>query len=155
MDKRKNNTKWTEENINYLKIAYSQGASLKKIATQLNRSVSAINKTLARYNLRPHAKMSRSLPTSHSVKPQQKDKGRTYSAQQVKQFHIDTRQWVPFESVLFWLRKQKVFVHKSTSGTYYEVNGFPKNKQQILLMANILREQNQLPIFFVKGVTNS
>jgi len=56
--------KWSEEQLSYLKEEYLQGSSLKKIATTLNRSVSAINKVLARHNLRTHSKLER-LPDLH------------------------------------------------------------------------------------------
>ena len=156
MGKNKIRKKWTEENINYLKTAYLQGSPLKKIAAKLNRSVSAVNKILARHNLRTHSRMER-LPSL--ADPMQKAKSaaknRKKNIQKTKRFCAESQQWVLFERVLSWLKAQKVPVIKSNLDVYYEINGFPKSKHQILFMANVLREQRQLPIFFVKGVTNS
>ncbi len=156
MSKNKIRKKWTEENINYLKTAYLQGSPLKKIAAQLNRSVSAVNKTLARHNLRTNSKMER-LPSLADPAQKQKPaaKNRKKNTQEAKRFRTGPQQWVLFERVLSWLRAQQVPVIKSNLDVYYEINGFPKSKHQILFMANVLREQHQLPIFFVKGVTNS
>lgn len=156
MDKNKIRKKWTEENIKDLKTAYLQGSSLKKIAAKLNRSVSAVNKILARHNLRTHNRME-CLPSLAEPVQKQKSaaKNRKKNPQEIKRFCVESRQWVLFERVLSWLRAQKVSVIKSDLDVYYEINGFPKSKHQILLMANVLREQHQLPIFFVKGVTNS
>ncbi len=156
MGKNKIRKKWTQENINYLKAAYLQGSPLKKIAAQLNRSVSSVNKTLARHNLRTHTRMER-IPSlaapAQKQKPAAKNKKKnTYEA---KRFCGKSQQWVIFDRVVSWLRSQKVSVIKSNLDVYYEINGFPKSKHQILFMANVLREQHQLPIFFVKGVTNS
>lgn len=159
MEERKLRNKWTEENINYLKTAYLQGSPLKRIASQLNRSVTAINKVLARHNLRTHTRIERiqSLPHKKNNKlPQKKPLGtqsRKKVAQTVKFINPDDRHWVLFERVLSWMRSQKISVMKSDRDIYYEVNGYPKNEQQILLIANLLREQQHLPIFFVKGVT--
>ena len=161
MDKYKVRNKWTEENIHYLKTAYLRGLPLKQIAVQLNRSVSAINKVLDRYHLRTHSTLqhlpSLRCPTAHHLQPRRKVgvQTRKKNSQATKFPCEDTRQWVLFECVLYWLKSQKISVIKSGSDVYYEINGFPKNKQQILLIANLLRERHQLPIFFVEGVTNA
>jgi hypothetical protein len=63
------------------------------------------------------------------------------------------RRWVIFERVIGWMESQNVSVSKSVNDVYYEIDGFPKSKQQILAMANALREQQNLPIFFVEGIT--
>jgi hypothetical protein len=47
-----------------------------------------------------------------------------------------------------------LFVKKSTNDAYYEVNGCPMNEQQILYKANLLREELNLPIFWVSGITH-
>jgi hypothetical protein len=159
MNKQKIRNRWTEENINYLKLAYLQGLPLKLIASKLNRSVSAINKVLARRNLRTHSKMAHlpSLPRPTSDQIQKKrDLGakiRKKNARIVKFLRSDYRQWVLFERVLYWLKTQKITVIKSEMETYYEVDGYPKSKLQILFIANLRREEQKLPVFYVKGVT--
>lgn len=153
--------KWTEENISYLKTAYLQGLSLKQIAATLNRSVSAVNKTLARYKLRTHSKMDRfpslSRPTAQQL--QQKRNLGTQIRKQNKKKGInaqsDYREWALFERVINWMRLEGIPVLKSKSDVYYEVEGYPKTKAQILYIANLRREQLHLPVFFVKGVTCS
>jgi hypothetical protein len=161
MDKYKIRNKWTAENIHYLKTAYLRGLPLKQIAVQLNRSVSGINKVLDRYHLRTRSTLQRlpSLPspTARPLQPKRKlgAQTRKKNIQKIKFPCEDARRWVLFECVLYWLRSQRIPVMKSDSDVYYEVNGFPKNEQQILLIANLLREQHQLPIFFVEGVTNA
>ncbi|MBM3468481.1 MAG: hypothetical protein FJX71_03515 [Alphaproteobacteria bacterium] len=159
MKKQKMRNKWTKENLNYLKNAYIQGSPLKQIAANLDRSVSAVNKVLARYNFRTHQRINflptLPLPTPHQIQ-QKKDIGakiRKINSDAIKFFHPDHRQWVLFDSVVLWLREQKIFVIKSRNDNYYEINGYPKSKEQILFIANLCREQQQLPAFFVKGVT--
>lgn len=159
MDKNTFRNKWTDENITYLKTAYLEGLPLKTIAEKLNRSVSAVNKVLDRHNLRTHSRMER-FPTLPRPTVQQIERKRKLGAQtrknnvqRIKFLCEDSEQWVLFEQVLRWLRTQKISVIKSNADVYYELNGIPKNKQQILFAANLLREERQLPIFFVKGVT--
>ncbi len=161
MDIDRMRNKWTEENINYLKEAYLQGFPLKQIAAKLDRTVSAINKVLARYKLRTHSKMGRlpslSRPTARQLQ-QKRNLGtqiRKKNRQKKILFRPDYRQWVLFESVVSWMRTEGISIIKSGSDVYYEVDGYPKNKAQILHMANLRREQLQLPIFFVRGITNS
>jgi IS30 family transposase len=152
--------KWSEEHIDYLKGAYLQGCSLKRIADKLNRSVSAINKTLARHNLRTHRTMARAPRLEHPGAKQiqtQRNIGihlRKKNSQDVKFILAQCRQEVSIEGVIFWLKSQGIFVVKSLNDVYYEVNGLPLNEQQILYKANLLREELHLPIFWVSGVTH-
>lgn len=159
MDTQITRNKWTEEKINYLTIAYLQGAPLKQIAFQLDRSVSAINKVLARYKLRTHSKMDH-LPSLPCPTANQLEKKKNLGAQirkrnRRKRSNIlqDYREWVHFERVVNWLRAQGISIFKSSFDVYYEIDGYPKNKAQILYLANLRREQLKLPIFLVKGVT--
>ena len=161
MDKNVIWNKWTEEHLSYLKMAYLQGFPLKQIALKLNRSVSAINKVLARHNLRTQSKMERlptlPRPTIHQLQQKRKLGAhiRKRNTRKLKAFITDHRQEVFLEYVIYWLKTHSISVIKSTMDIYYEVDGCPKNEQQILYMANVLREQLQLPLFWVKGVTYS
>lgn len=159
MDTQKIRKKWTEENLNYLRTAYLLGLPLKKIAANSGRSVSAINKILDRYKLRTHSKMVRfsSLlrPTVDQLQKKQnlgvqiRKKNREQKANTL----ADYREWVPFEHVVRWMKKEGISVIKSKSDAYYEVDGHPKNKAQTLSIANLRRGQLQLPIFLVEGIT--
>lgn len=161
MDKKKIRKKWSEEHINYLKKAYLQGLPLKKIALTLNRTPSAINKVLKRYQLRSHIRLRLLSSLSHPKVPPSPKKRIIRSVKRksipgrIKLLYRESRQWVSFERVLFWLKSQNIIVVKSKSDTYYEINGFPKTKHQVLLFANQLRDQHQLPVFLVPGVTNA
>lgn len=145
--------KWTEENLEYLKTAYLQGSPLKQIASKLNRSVSAINKVLARHHLRTQARIEKTSYLRHSIPSLSFKKSKSNHYQRVNSLYPDHRLWVPFAQVLLWLKSQNIFVTKSKSDIYYEVNGYPKNQQQILYIANYQRDEQQLPPFFVRGVT--
>ena len=161
MDNNVIRNKWTEEHISYLKKAYLQGAPLKQIASTLNRSVSAINKVLARHNLRTHSKMEHSSSPFHTAsqhhlpKKSLENKSRPPKANRLIFLKESNRLEVPFERVLYWLKSQNIAITKSKSDVYYEVYGIPRNEQQILYQANLLREQFQLPIFWVRGITHS
>jgi IS30 family transposase len=153
--------KWTEEHISYLKMAYLDGTSLKTIAGKLNRSVSAVNKVLARHNLRTHSKLER-MPhlnpltnkpsSSKKVKRHQNSNRNIQSKNSIAENY---RHEVSFEGVIYWLTTQQVYVEKSKNDVYYELQGRPMTKQQILYHANLLREQLHLPIFWVQDVTYS
>ena len=151
--------KWTEENISYLKFEYLQGSPLKQIAARLNRSVSAINKVLARHNLRTHSRMERppSLlrPSAMEIKKKKLEGMRLRVEKPTSSafYNTEFRRWVLFEQVLCWMESQKIKVIKNDYEGYYEIDGFPKRKYQVLILANSLREQKQLPIFFVDGIT--
>lgn len=149
--------KWTEEHISYLKKAYLQGSPLKQIASKLNRSVSAINKVLARHNLRTHSKMEPSKrpfqAASQNLLP--KKSLRSPKTNRLIFLKETNRLEVPFERVLYWLKSQNIAISKSKNDVYYEIDGIPRNEQQILYQANLLREQFQLPMFWVRGITHS
>lgn len=161
MNKMKKRKKWTEENITYLQTAYLEGSSLKKIAAQLNRSVSAINKALSRHKLRTQNKIEYLNLSPHRL-THYSFQGKKYliirtrkkNTSKIKSFEIDHREWVSFPHVIGWLQQEGISVIKSATDVYYEVNGYPKSKEQILLIANLRREQKKLPIFFVKDLMN-
>lgn len=161
MDNNVIRNKWTEEHISYLKKAYLQGSPLKQIASKLNRSVSAINKVLARHNLRTHSKMEHSSSsyqaTSQQIIPKKslENKNRSLQPNRLIFLKESNRLEVPFEHVLNWLKSQNISILKSKNDVYYEVDGIPRNQQQILYQANLLREQFQLPMFWVRGITHS
>jgi IS30 family transposase len=152
--------KWSEEHITYLKRAYLQGCPLKRIAERLDRSVSAINKTLARHNLRTHRKREGAPPLIQpalKLVTNQRSIGTFIQkkvATELKQHLMNSRHEVSIEGVIFWLKSQKVLVNKSTNDIYYEVNGCPMSEQQLLYKANLLREELRLPIFLVSGITH-
>jgi len=153
--------KWTDENISYLKKAYLQGLPLKQIAATLDRSVSAINKALARHKLRTHRKSSlfTSLPhpTAHQLQQRRNLGTQIRKRNKKKKTNVWSgyREWTLFERVLNWMRAEGICVFKSKFDAYYEIDGYPKTKAQILYIANLRREGLQLPVFFVKGITYS
>jgi hypothetical protein len=126
----------------------------------LNRSVSAINKALARYQLRTHSKTNRFSSLSRPTALQLLQK--RYLGAQIRNtnkkkkntaWSEDHREWVLFEAVINWMKAEGISVVKSKFDAYHEVDGYPKTKAQTLYIANLRREQLQLPIFFAKGVT--
>lgn len=161
MDTQKIRKKWTEENLNYLRTAYLLGLPLKQIAAKSGRSVTAINKILDRYKLRTHSRMVRfpSLPRPTMDQLQKKQnlglQIRKKNTEQETNILSGYREWVPFEHVIRWMKEEGIAVSKSKSDAYYEVDGYPKNKAQTLSIANLRRNQLQLSIFLVEGITYS
>lgn len=161
MNTQRMRNKWTEENIDYLKIAYLKGSPLKQMAAKLDRTVSAISKALTRFELRTQTKKARfpSLSRPTLLQLQQRRNLGTRIRQKNRKgranFLSDYRGEVLFEYVIYWMRSEGISVIKSKSDVYYEVNGIPKNPAQILLIANEKREELKLPIFYVKGITHS
>jgi|GEM_PF-2480035 len=159
MDIERTRKKWTEENINYLKTAYLLGLPLKQIAAKSGRSVSAINKILDRYKLRTHSRMVRfpsfTRLTAYQLQQTQNLGVQTRKKNKEQRPNIlsNYREWVPFEYVIRWMKEEGMSVIKSEFDTYYEIDGYPKNKAQILSIANSRRNQLQLPIFLVEGIT--
>jgi hypothetical protein len=66
---------------------------------------------------------------------------------------LDYRFWTPFIDVIRWLQQNDTHVVKPSTATYYEVKGVPRSKEQILCMANAMREDQCLPVFWVRGIT--
>ena len=159
MDEKNITGKWSPENIEYLRISYLKGHSLKYMSAHLNRSISAINKVLARHNLRTpvNTESLPSLPGRVPAAPKQKPvKKAEKPAGEVRKFRAllpDCRYWKSFTCVIRWLRSQNITITKAGHEDFYVVRGYPKNKQQVLFFANLMRDEQQLPPFFVEGVT--
>jgi hypothetical protein len=133
------------------------------MAAKLDRTVSAINKILSRHNFRTTQRIDYSLnityksssrmrmkklPKRHDSSPQTLD-----SSQIIGSLPPDHRFWTPFIEVMRWLRQNNIPIIKSPMGAYYEVKGIPRSKEQVLCIANTMREEQCLPIFWVKGIT--
>jgi hypothetical protein len=161
MNTRNHSQKWTSENLDYLKIAYLKGVPLKKMAAKLHRSVSAINKILTRHNFRTTNRVDyppfimRKSKSKGVVKKLLEKQGaiRKTDSQIMGSLPPDDRFWTPFTDVIRWLRQNNIPIIKSSTDTYYEVRGIPKSRKQVLYMANVMREEQFLPVFWVKNIT--
>ena len=164
MNIRHHSQKWTSENLNYLKTAYLKGIPLKKMAAELDRSVSAINKVLSRHNFRTTTRLDYPSFITCRLKPKGAVKNLPENQGVIKKTAMnhsqikrpllpDHRSWTPFIDVIRWLRQNNVPIIKSSTGAYYEVRGVPKSRKQVLYMANVMREEKFLPVFWVNDVT--
>ena len=142
---------WTQEEIDLLTIFYLKGDRLKNIAKNLNRSPTAINKTLNRFNIRKikihsNSNITASKPLKES-KPHHKKE--------------PTEHWVTFHKVLQWLEMNQIYVIKNArlSGAdpmdqrVYSLEGRRVTPAQVLIFANQLRVTRGKEIFLVEEVT--
>ena len=145
--------KWSKEETDYLKTSYLHGVSLKIMAAELKRSLSAVNKALSRYNLRTGRKPEGIiLPGQQKKTPATPPKSRK-DCQVFTALPPEDRRWVTLEEVISWLKTQKIYVIKPATEVFYVVAGYPRKKEWILFHANRLREELGLLPYYVKGIT--
>ena len=142
---------WTQEEIELLTAFYLKGDRLKNIAKNLNRSPTAINKTLNRFNIRKtkihsNSNITSSKPIKES-KPHHKKE--------------PTEHWVTFHKVLQWLEMNQVHVIKNAKligedrmdQRVYSLDDKRVTPAQVLIFANQLRLTRGKEIFLVEEVT--
>lgn len=138
-----NSGKWTDTDIEQLKVAYTSRKPLKIIAGEFNRTVMSINKALKRFGIRMSkqtAKVEKKAPTTSYYKEKRKPLEPGWNTQHdlIEWLKINNYEVVPL-------------AHLESP---FKVNGLKLTPGQLLLTANKLRLQQKLPIFRIVGITN-
>lgn len=140
---------WTNEEVEKLKKDISNGKKIKNIAFELGRSHTAVNKYISRLGLT--TRQNTKNVNSKKITRKKKDfslpehiRNKVYGNEQV----------VDFSKVILYMRLIGYKVSKNNSfqsifytDEEYKLNNKPISKIRLLLLANRLRAENNLPIF--------
>jgi hypothetical protein len=137
---------WRPLDILKLKELFLKGHSLKEMAKELSRSVTAVNKAISRFGLREKMPLlPRPIPTAlwpkehHHSLPQRLKR---------KQFiPYENRKSVELDQVIDFLRKKNHVIYIRENQWY--LDHICVNIQQMILKANQIRVSEHLPVFFI------
>ena len=140
---------WKNEEIEKLKKDFLSGKKIKNIAFELGRSHTAVNKYISRLGLRKKRTTKNISPSKIAVK--KKD----FSlSEHIRRKVYNNEQIVDFSKVILYMRLlgYKVSKNNSFQSTFYTdeeytLNNKPISKIKLLLLANRLRSEENLPIF--------
>ena len=133
---------WTEDEIDRLRLDFLRGLSIKAIARIMERTPTAVNKALTRFQIR----------TPRTIR-----KDETNDSSKRKHFFEKESRirenipWIPFLTVIDWLRNQGLIIKRIEDE--YHIGKRPYSPNQLLMFANKLRIEQGHEIFLVEGIT--
>ncbi len=135
---------WGPHDISKLKELFLKGFSLKEMAKELSRSVTAVNKAISRFGFREK------MPSSYTPIPVSlwQEKKHIDVPQILKRaafFSHSKRRVVEFDYVVEFLRTRHHLIY--VRGDQWYLDHHPVNSQQIILKANQIRVSEDVPIF--------
>ena len=146
------NQYWTEHEIQQLRTAFLQGKRLKIIAREMGRTPTALNKAISRFGIRPMSRPKKqpNLYLQGTVRATQCRTREQSCTVSFPPLHKMPYQVTDLEKVLHFLDEQGISVQTiSLQPPLFMVQHAPMNARQILLKANQIRTQNNLPIFSI------
>lgn len=148
---------WTTEEISKLKADYAAGKRLKTIASELGRSLSAINKAVTRLAI------NRRNPRVFSDKKNIKLPIYRSKQQNIISKNINTQNVVSFITITRYLQSKGFTISKFSDpivGNCYKneeevfkVDNTLMTKMKLLLLANRIRVEEKEPIFSLRDIT--
>ncbi len=147
-------TPWTQEELNYIRQAYSDGKREKVIARELGRSEASVSKTITRHGLRHKRNYAllreRSKKQSSQPKPIKVDR-----ILEDKTFNGHPCNWTTRDDVLKYLgEKSAHFALNYNKGQpEYFFNNQSVSLAKVLMEANKIRIAAGKPIFHIEDVT--
>jgi hypothetical protein len=141
------NSLWSSREIELLKNGFSEGKPFKELSQELGRSTTALNKALARFHIRPYnRKKDLDFPSFFSAEQARKcgfkSSKRRFSE---KQLYASTGEIIQFLKNNGYNVRSKNF----NKDCLYFVNQHPVSFFRLLVMANSLRLERNLPIFLM------
>jgi hypothetical protein len=130
---------WSNTNVQILKTEYIAGASIKRIASLLNRSPSAINKAITRFKItrKPYAK--------HILPPPIKPRHHTNNNNIPKITLPEIDEWVSIADIVGYLASSGFHI-SITNDCVITIGNKIYTPQQTIMIANKMRlENNELP----------
>lgn len=148
---------WTMEEISRLKAEYAAGKRLKTIASELGRSLSAVNKAVTRLAI------NRRNPRVFSDKKNIKLTIYRNKRQNIISKNINTQNTVSFVTITRYLQSKGFTISKFSdpiAGNCYKnekevfkVDNTLMTKMKLLLLANRIRIEEKEPIFSSRDIT--
>ena len=146
---------WTFGEFEKLKKDFVDGKRIKKMAVELGRTESAVNKFLSRSGIRKNNGVKKQC-CNRNIKPV-KDKSTTPKIVSEK-INTQNEIFVRFEAVLSYLESKHVVITKNTENIRffkdedYKLGDRPASKTKLLLLANRLRLEERAPIFIITDI---
>lgn len=148
---------WSDTDINKMRSYFISGAQIKDIALMMNRTPTAVNKALTRFNIRAKQR-EKHLPINLSVKKEE-DFFIKKPLFEIKSLQDEFDNWVSFWKLCEYLGEQKVCFFEITKGGLaledrkFKVGEKILSAKQLMMMANKIRFENNLRPFFVRGLS--
>ena len=146
---------WTFGEFEKLKKDFVDGKRIKKMAVELGRTESAVNKFLSRSGIRKNNGVKKQCCNRNNKPIKLKStSSNSVSAKTSTQNEI----FVRFEAVLSYLESKHVVITKNTENSKffrdedYKLGDRPASKMKLLLLANRLRLEERAPIFIVTDI---
>jgi len=152
-----NTHEWSAADIEKARSYFLAGSSLKNIANELKRTLTAINKALSRFGIRPMSlekgskrKVSRKRECPHYI---------TAPSFEQRALQDEFDNWVSFWKVCNYLEKKKIRFYEVSEfriqleNRKFRVDSKILSARQLLMMTNKLRAENNLKAFFVRGLS--
>jgi hypothetical protein len=142
---------WTSKEIEKVKTDFTNGKKIKVIASELGRSLTAVNKFISRYGLRKGKKYREKRSNAN-------DRHKIPVTRQTFQetFCYKPIEYDDFGDVISYLRANGYNIIKVkslfTPSCGYMLDGKPVSKANILLVANKLKTEEWKPIFKVADI---
>ena len=147
-------TPWTQEELNYIRQAYSDGKREKVIALELGRSEASVSKTITRHGLRH--KRNYALLRERSKKQSSQQKSiKVNRILEDKTFNGHPCNWTTRDNVLKYLCEKSAYfaINYSKGQPEYFFNNQNVSLAKILMEANKIRITVGEPIFHLEDVT--
>ena len=149
---------WSATDIKNARSYFLEGLTIRDIAKELGRSITATNKALSRFGIR--FEKPRRNYTEFVEQPKERIScfivAPSFERRALRQ---EFENWVSFECLCQYLSSQNVYLYElSASNIKLECRQFRVGTQilsagQLLVMANRIRTENNLKAFFVKGLS--
>ncbi len=133
---------WTEDEIDRLRLDFLRGLPIKAIARSIERTPTAVNKALTRFQIRTPRNLR---------KDEAKDSSRRKQFFEKDNRIRETIPWIPFLTVIDWLRNQGLIIKRIEDN--YHIGRRPYSPTQLLMFANKLRIEQGHEIFLVEDIT--
>ncbi|MCE2716028.1 MAG: hypothetical protein ACK4V2_05675 [Pseudomonadota bacterium] len=147
---------WSGADISKARNYFIAGLPIKDIAKEMNRTPTAINKALSRFKIRPNKIREQEIRLCY--RPQ-----KSYLIEkpsfELNALRNEVDNWVGFWKLCEYLGQQKVCFYETTrNGTslidrQFKVGEKILNAQQLMILANKIRLENNLRPFFVRGLS--
>ena len=147
-------TPWTQEDLDYIRQAYSNGKREKVIAIELGRTEASVSKAITRHGLR-HKRNYALLNDRRSKRPPHQNVVKVNRILEDKTFSGRPCNWATTDEVLRYLGENSLnfFIKYEKGRPEFIFNNQPVSLAKVLLEANRLRLSNNEDIFHLEEIT--
>ena len=151
---------WTPSDVRRLASLYNEKSPLKIMARELERTPTAVNKALTRFNIRPTLEQLGKTNPKKAVKERRERDIACALTIDYEQYadpgRIYEQRPAIMDAIIQWLEDEGVtvvpFSHKLLPAYKYRVDKSVMTDLQLVLFANRKRLEERLPVFAVQGL---